>query len=105
MLRKIQLITPYLSFASEAPRLVEAFAFTELRKILGFLTELTELGVFPMKGELNAPNLCALFVLPLDSSQARSLASMSILSFGVSSLRAEDTKLEMCRERAAKLTV
>jgi hypothetical protein len=95
----------YLSFAAEAAWLVVAFAFTELRKILGFLIELTEPGVLPIKGELNAPNFCALFVLPLDSSQARSLASMSILSFGVSSLWAEDTKLEMCRDRAAKLTV
>jgi hypothetical protein len=64
----------YLSFAAEALYLVIAFAFTELRKILSFSTELIELGVLPMKGELNTPNFCALFVLPLDSNQARSLA-------------------------------
>lgn len=90
----------YLSFPSR--RLVLSF-FSELRLILNFLVE--ESGGFPKKGELDGWTLCALFVFPLDSSQEWSLASMSTLTFGVSCLWAEGTKLVMWRDRAAKLTV
>ena len=61
--------------------------FTELLKVTHLLAEIvTELGVFLGSGELNAPSLCELFVLPFDSSQALNLASMSTLTFGVSCL-------------------
>lgn len=60
---------------------------TELLKVTDLLAEvMMELGVFMTSGELNAPSLCELFVLPFDSSQALSLASMSTLTFGVSCL-------------------
>ena len=64
-----------------------------------------ELGVFFGSGEFNGPSLCELFVLPFDSSQALNFASMSTLTFGVSCLWPEVTKLETCLDRAAKLTV
>lgn len=81
--------------------------FTELLKLTDLLAEvMVEPGVFCTSGELNAPSLCCeLFVLPLDSSQAFNLVSMSTLTFDVSSLWAEGTKLETCLDRAAKLTV
>jgi hypothetical protein len=68
---------------------VEVLAsFTEVLKLTDFLAdEMMEPGVFFTSGELNGPSLCCeLFVLPFDSSQALNLASMSTLTFGVSSL-------------------
>lgn len=61
--------------------------FTELLKVMDLLAGVTiELGVFFGSGEFNGPSLCALFVLPFDSSQALNFASMSTLTFGVSCL-------------------
>lgn len=96
---------PYLCFKPEAPRLLNNFALVELGHILTFLTEHSELGVSLVNGEETTFCLCALFVLPLDSSQARSFASMSTLTFGVFSFLADDKMLEMCLDLAAKLTV
>lgn len=69
------------------PLLLLTFAFT-VDLLIGCLTELR------VNGEPYAPFLWALFVLPFDSSQARSFASMSTLPLGVSSFLVEETKLE-----------
>lgn len=89
----------------EAPCLLINLCFEELSNKLSFLVEHMEFGVLIVNGESNAPILWALFVLPLDSSQARSFASMSTLTFGVTPFCAEAQKLDMCLDRAAKLTV
>lgn len=99
--------TSHLSFVCLASWLVAVLpSFTELLKVTDLLADvMIELGVFFGSGELNAPSFCELFALPFDSNQALNLASMSTITFGVSSLWAEGTTLVICLDRAAKLTV
>lgn len=74
----------YLSLVLEGSSLVEFFTLQELLES-SFFIERMELGVLPTNREANGPILCALFVLPFDSSQACSFASISTFSFGVCS--------------------
>lgn len=106
MLHDIEVTTPflYLSSALEASCLGETLTFLQLW-LMVFLTEHTEVGVLLTIGVPRTAILCALFVLPLDSSHARSFASISILTIGVWTFWAEGRVFEIWRDLAAKLTV
>lgn len=94
-IRRSSKCLPDLSFSClQALWLAVVLTLAELLK-RGFLNfEAVEQGVLLEKGEPTPPILCALLV-PFDSSQARSFASMSTLACGVPCLCTGKTKFEI----------
>lgn len=88
-------------YLCSVPASLALSAMADLRQLI-FLTVLWFVAI---SGERIAIVLCVLLVLPFDSSQACSFASISTLTLGVSTLGFIEILFEMCLDLAAKLTV